>query len=249
MRKLDLDQPDIEVSLSDAPNSVIVQWNYEGEERTTFLYATQILEFGRESTCDVCLRVEPVDVENNKEATLKISRRHFRLSVENDAVHIIDLGSAYGTSVDATKLDPNTPFVLRSAETVTVAEFLRLSVRIERDGDKIHAVRLRRVNNLPGMEHVCLTGEGIIDIGEDALLRLPIISNRQNRSRALDIGQERVVGHPAMILAIDGGIYIKRTGNDPVMVNQTELPLNQTVQFPANGTVQVGNSTFNITIL
>jgi len=249
MRKFDLDQPDIELSLSDAPSSVVVQWNYEGEERTTFLHAKHTLEFGRESTCDVCLRVEPVESEKNKEATLKISRRHFRLSVENDTVQIIDLGSAYGTNVDASKLETNKPFVLRSAETVTVADVLRLSVRIEKSDDKIHAVRLRRVNNLPGTEYIYLIGEGIIDIGEDALLRLPLQSSRQNRSRALDIGQDRVAGHPAMILAIDDGIHIKRTGNDPVMVNQTELTLNQTVPFPTNGTVQVGNSTFNITTL
>ena len=249
MRQLDLDQPDIELSDSDAPSSVVVQWNYEGEERTTFLYAKQTLEFGRESTCNVCLRIEPVEAEKNKEATLKISRRQFRLSVENDVVQIVDPGSAYGTSVDANKLEPNKPFLLRSAETVTVADFLRLSVRIEKDGDKIHAIRFRRVNNLPGMEYVCLTGEGIIDIGEDALLRLPIISNRQNRSRALDIGQERIAGHPAVILVIDGGIHIKRTGSDSIMVNQVELTLNQSAPFPTNGVIHIGNSFFSITTL
>ena len=248
MRKFDLDQPDIELSDSDAPSSVVIQWNYEGEERTTFLHAKPTLEFGRESTCDVCLRVEPVEVENNKEVTLKISRRHFRLSVENNTVQIADLGSAYGTNVDATKLEPNKPSVIQGGE-ITVADCLRLSVRIEKSNGKINAVRLRRVNNLPGTEYICLIGEGIIDIGEEALLRLPLLSSRQNRSRALDIGQDRIAGHSAMILAMNGGIHIKRTGNDPVMVNQMELPLNQTVPFPTDGTVQVGNSTFNITIL
>jgi hypothetical protein len=248
-RKLDLDQPDIEVSLSDAPSIVVVQWNYDGEERTTFLYAKQTLEFGRESTCDVCLRVEPVDVGENKEATLKISRRQFRLTVESDTMQIVDLDSAFGTSVDSSKLEPNKPCVLQSAGTVTVADFLRFSVRIEKGDGKINAVRFRRINNLPGTEYICLTGEGIIDIGEDALLRLPPSSSRQSRSRALDIGQERIVGHPAVILAINGGIHIKRTGNDSVTVNQTELTLNQTVPFPTNGTVQIGNSSFNITTL
>jgi pSer/pThr/pTyr-binding forkhead associated (FHA) protein len=248
MRKFDLDQPDIELSDSDAPGSVVVQWNYEGEERTTILHAKQTLEFGRESTCDICLRVEPVEVETNKEATLKISRRHFRLSVENNRVQITDLGSAYGTSVDATTLEPNKPSVIQGGE-ITVADALRLSVRIEKSDGKINAVRLRRVNNLPGTEYVCLIGEGIIDIGEEALLRLPLLSSRQNRSRALDIGQDQVAGHSAVIHTVDGGISIKRTGNDPVMVNQTELTLNQTVPFPTDGTVQVGNSTFNITIL
>jgi len=249
MRKFDLDQPDIELSESDAPSSVIVQWNYEGEERTTILYAKPTLEFGRESTCDVCLRIEPVEVEKNKEATLQISRRHFQVSVENDAAQITDLGSAYGTSVDASKLEPNKPFALRSAETVTVADFLRLSVRIEKDDGRINAVRLRRVNNMPGTEYVCLLGEGIIDIGEDALLRLPLISSRQNRSRALDIGQEHAAGHSAVILTLDDGIHIKRTGSDPIMVNQVELAPNQLAPFPENGVIQIGNSTFNISTL
>ena len=243
IRKLDLDQPVIELSESDAPSSVVVQWNYEGEERTTFLYAKQTLEFGRESTCDVCLRIE-----ENRDATLQISRRHFRLSVENNTVQITDLDSAYGTSVNATKLESSKPAVIQGGE-ITVADFLRLSVRIEKDGDKIHAIRFRRVNNLPGMEYVCLTGEGIIDIGEDALLRLPIISNRQNRSRALDIGQERIAGHPAVILVIDGGIHIKRTGSDSIMVNQVELTLNQSAPFPTNGVIHIGNSFFSITTL
>jgi len=248
MRQLDLDQPDIELSESDAPSSVIVQWNYEGEERTTFLYAKQTLEFGRESACDVCLRVEPVDVESNKEATLKISRRQFRLSVENDTVQITDLGSAYGTSVNATKLEPNKPAVIQGGE-ITVADCLRLSVRIEKDDGKINAIRLRRVNNLPGTEYVCLTGEGTIDIGEDALLRLPLLSSRQNRSRALDIGQEHATRHSAVILTIDGGIHIKRTGNDSITVNQVELTSNQSVPFPENGIIQIGNSFFNISTL
>jgi len=249
MRKFDLDQPDIELSVSDAPSSVVVQWNYEGVERTTILYAKQTLEFGRESTCDVCLRVEPVEVEENKEATLKISRRHFRLSVENGAVHIVDLGSAYGTSVDSSKLEANKPVSLRSAETVMVADSLRLSVRIEKSDGKINAVRLRRMNNLPGTEYICLIGKGIIDIGEDALLRLPLLSSRQNRSRALDIGQEHATGHSAVILTVDGGIYIKRTGNDSITVNQVEVAPNQLVPFPENGVIQIGNSFFNISTL
>ena len=164
MRKLDLDQPVIEISESDAPSCVVVHWNYEGVERTTILHAKQTLEFGRESTCDVCLRIEPVEVGENKTETLKISRRQFRLTIENDAVQIVDLGSAYGTSVDSTKLEPNKPVTLQPAVTVTVAEFLRLSVRIEKNDGKINAVRFRRINNLPGTEYICLTGEGIIDI-------------------------------------------------------------------------------------
>jgi len=245
MPKLDLDQPDIELASSDAPSNVAVQWNYDGEERTNILHTKRTLEFGRESNCDVCLRVEPVEVEKNKEATLQISRRHFRLTASDYFVQITDLGSACGTSIDSIKLEPNQPFDLQNGE-ITVADVLQLSVRIEKENDKIQAVRLRRIDNLSGTEYVCLIGQCVIDIGENALLRLSLASARQSRSRALDIGQDHVAATPAMILAVNGGLHLKRTGNDPVMVNQKAINRNQSVPFPTNGVIQIGNSTFNV---
>ena len=243
MRKLDLNQPVTQPTL---PSSIVVQWKYDGEERTTFLLTKRTLEFGRESTSDVCLRVEPVENHANKEASLQISRRHFRLSVDNDAAQIIDLGSASGTSVNSTTLEPSKPFVLQSGEIITIADVLRLSVWIEKESDEIQAVHLRRVDNLPGTEYICLLGQGAIDIGEHTLLRLPLASARQGRVRAIDIEQDHVVRPPALLLAVDGIIHIKRTGNDPVTVNQTELDRNQSVPLPESGVFQVGNSIFTI---
>lgn len=243
MRQLDLDQP---VTCSIAPSSVEIQWNHGDEERTTILHTKRILEFGRESTCDICLRVEPLEISENKEKTLQISRRHFRLTIDGDSVQLIDQGSACGTNVDMVMLEPHEPFDLRGGETVTVADFLQLFVKIERENDTIQAVRFRRINNLPGTEYVCLIGQGVIGIGDNALLRLPLTTSRPSRSRTLDIGQEHIVGPPAMIFSVGDGIHIKRSGNEPVTVNQVELVLDQSVPFPASGVIQVGNSFFNI---
>jgi hypothetical protein len=247
IRKIDLDQPVPQTSLPETASSIVVQWEYDGAKRATFLYTKQILEFGRESTSDVCLRIEPIEVNENREATLQISRQHFQLTVNSVSVQITDLGSRYGTSVNSTTLAPNTPVVLQGGETVVVADALRLSVRIDKENDIIQAVRLRRVDNMPGTEYICLIGQGVIDTGENSLLRLPTPPSRQGRSRVIDVGQDRIVGTPAMILAVDGKIHIKRTGNDSVTVDQTELTLNRSVPFPVNGIVQVGNSSFSIT--
>jgi hypothetical protein len=156
-----------------------------------------------------------------------------------------DLGSACGTSVNTTKLEPNKPVTLQNGE-IAVADVLRLSVRIEKENERIQVVRFWRIDNLPNMEYICLAGQGIIDTSENALLRLPVPSTRQGRTRALDIGQDRTDGAPATIVVADGKIQIKRTGNDPVTVNQLELASDQTVLFPVTGVIQVGNSFFNI---
>ena len=246
MRKLDLDQPVTKAFSSNAPDCVVVQWNYDGEERTTFFYTKQTLEFGRESTCDVCLRVEPVEVGANRDATLKISRRHFRVSVGGDVVQVVDLGSACGTSVGSVTLEPNKPFDLRDGELLTVADCLKLLVRIEKENDKILSVRFRRVSNLSSTEYICLVERGTIDIGETSLLRLALTSARRGHTRTLDIGQDHNIGTPATIFVMDGGIHIKRTGNDTVIANQTELAPDQSVPFSTEGIIQVGNSHFNI---
>ncbi|MGL6193686.1 MAG: FHA domain-containing protein [Thermoguttaceae bacterium] len=247
MRQLDLDQPEIDLPDADAPSRIAVKWNHDGEERTTIFHTKRTLDFGRESTGDVCLRVEPVDTTENRDATLKISRLQFRVSVEKETVHIVDLNSAWGTHVDSMKLEPNKPFVLRGGETVIVADFFHLVVRIELESGKLHAVRFRRVGNLPGTEYVCLVGQGTIDIGGNALIRLPVVSSRQGR--AFDIGQNCVATPPATLLVVGNCIHIKRTGSDSVKVGQLELAHGQSVPLPTEGIIQVNQSSFNIKAL
>ena len=243
-----LDHPIIELPSLDTPCCVAVQWKYNAEERTTIFHVRQTLKFGRESIADICLRVEPVELNEHKEATLKISRRHFRLSVDGDNVQIVDLDSTWGTSIGSTKLEPNKPYALQGGETVTVADAIRLNVRIEKENDRLQAVCLRRVNNRPCMEYICLIGQGAIDIGENALLQLPLASVRQGGSiPIIDIGQHRVVEPPAVVLVVDGGIHIKRTGSDVVTVNQIELFAGHSVAFPSEGIIRVGNTSFTIT--
>ena len=125
---------------------------------------------------------------------------------------------------------------------------MKLLMRIEKENDKILSVRFRRVGNLSGTEYICLVERGTIDIGETSLLRLALTSSRRSNTRALDIGQEHNIGTPATIFVMDDGIHIKRTGNDTVIVNQTELAPDQSVPFPTEGVIQVGNSHFNIII-
>ncbi|MBL9037852.1 MAG: FHA domain-containing protein [Archangium sp.] len=82
-----------------------------GEKPKIVVLDGDTITFGREATCDVQL------------AQQAVSRNHARISRDDTLFFLEDLGSAYGTNVNGTKLPKGEKRLLRNGDTIGIAQF------------------------------------------------------------------------------------------------------------------------------
>jgi pSer/pThr/pTyr-binding forkhead associated (FHA) protein len=111
-----------------AAQKLIVTWVEDSQEKTALLMAQAIVEAGRLSSKEICLRVEPASDPSNYERSKAISKHHFSLRYIGSAVQFVDVGSASGSSIDGKPVDANAPVLVERNMTISVADVLRLEL-------------------------------------------------------------------------------------------------------------------------
>jgi pSer/pThr/pTyr-binding forkhead associated (FHA) protein len=108
-----------------------LRWSDQGRRRSVLLLAKAVLEVGRRSDCDICLRIEPSSEPDNREKTFRISSNQFAVRYLGDCVEVIDRGSTNGTFVASSKrLEPNVPWKVEVGQQISAAQVLDLALEI-----------------------------------------------------------------------------------------------------------------------
>jgi hypothetical protein len=85
-----------------------------------------VVEAGRHSAKNICLRLEPTDDAANLEKSRNISSHHLTIRYLGDGVELVDPGSVNGTFIGKEKLAANQPHKVEPGMVVSVAEVLDL---------------------------------------------------------------------------------------------------------------------------
>jgi pSer/pThr/pTyr-binding forkhead associated (FHA) protein len=85
-----------------------------------------VVEAGRHSARNICLRLEPTDDPANLEKTRNISSHHLTIRYLGDSVELIDPGSTNGIFIGKERVPAGQPRRIEPGLTVSVAEVLEL---------------------------------------------------------------------------------------------------------------------------
>lgn len=106
-----------------------LSWNRQGQRIKTHILGKALVDCGRASDRDICLRICPTTAPENADKTRQISSLHFLVRYVGDRLQVIDKGSTNGTSLSSQgTLQPNVPADLKDGDRITVAEVLTLAV-------------------------------------------------------------------------------------------------------------------------
>src|SRR5688572_21863862 len=81
------------------------------EKPAVVLLDDEVITFGRDQTCQVVL------------AQQAVSRSHARISKDGTLFFLEDLGSAYGTQINGSRLPKGEKHLLRNGDVIAIAQF------------------------------------------------------------------------------------------------------------------------------
>ena len=131
MPRFDLGESNIESSEPSATPPVrrlVINWTKDGQSKSMILIAQATVDAGRQSTRDLCLRVEPDTEQVNYEKSMKISSHHFSLRYVGTGVQFLDMGSTNGSTLDSKKAEPNSPILIDRKSKVSLSDVLDLEL-------------------------------------------------------------------------------------------------------------------------
>lgn len=131
MPRFDLGDADSESARPTATPPVrrlVVSWSQGGQQQSMILIAQAAVEAGRQSSRDLCLRLEPDSDQANYDKSMKISSHHFSLRYVGNGVQFVDVGSTNGTIMDGKRVEPVSPILIYRKTTVSLANALELEL-------------------------------------------------------------------------------------------------------------------------
>lgn len=131
MPRFDLGDSDIdsnELAAKAPVRRLVVNWTQDGRSNSMILIAQATVDAGRQSTRDLCLRVEPGTEPANYDKSMKISSHHFSLRYVGTGVQFLDMGSTNGSTLDSKRAEPNSPVLIDRKTTVSLSDVLTLEL-------------------------------------------------------------------------------------------------------------------------
>jgi hypothetical protein len=132
MPRFDLGDANAALAASDAaPVSAaasrrVITWSVDREEHSLHLLVRASVEAGRQSTRDLCLRVEPTSDPENYEKSKLVSSHHFSLRYVGNGVQFIDVDSTNGSFNQGKRIGTNVSLLLVEKTLISLAEVLDL---------------------------------------------------------------------------------------------------------------------------
>jgi len=126
----------------DIPNPIAqrfkIAWSDDGKQKTMILLTKAVIDAGRQTSQDICLRIEPTEEPENHEKSKQISSHHFSLRYIGNGIQFVNTGRN-GSTVDKKKVEPNIPVMIDRKTIISVADVLDLEMEpIQRiDGHEV----------------------------------------------------------------------------------------------------------------
>ena len=114
------------VPVSAATSRRVITWSVDGEKYSLHLLVRASVEAGRQSTRDLCLRVEPTSDPENYEKSKLVSSHHFSLRYVGSGVQFIDVDSTNGSFNQGKRMGANVSLLLVEKTLISLAEVLEL---------------------------------------------------------------------------------------------------------------------------
>ncbi len=224
--------------------------------RNVCLLARRKVHLGKHRHNDIVLRVLPPSNENDLLSN-QLSRHHAALSIENGTVIWQNLNCQNGTLVEGQLIDAEVELSLHHGEAICpagvvsmacdiyvddilpdpspyqrFAERIGLPATIEPAGT-IGAVRLRRTDNLSGLEQYIVFARAIY-IGRDATC--PVL-----------LSDSSVASKHALIINLGGALWLEPVQREvPTLINGNHLRLGQITALRPGTTIQLGEAKVSV---
>ena len=218
-------------------------YSLNGVDQVMRIVFGDMISFGRSSDQDVCLRVEPTSDKENARQTGRISREHFRLRLDRNAVTIEDLNSQ-GTQVDGKRLQPGKPEKIADHSRIDVADVLQLTIdpfaSVE-NSSQIGCCLISRLNNLSAERYLWLIDHAKLGSREDSVVQIPAKGNTFHLG--LDFGDQSDLPCEAVLSVQGKELFVESRGED-VLHNDSVLAVGESKSVKPGHVLKLSDNTF-----